>query len=242
MEDDIQLQAFMRLEIYRPYTSNLGTREFQFTIRDWNLYGKSSDAQSVVLQRSARLPGENRHARTRLITSRPSSRSTSTIIIMSASTPNSGLRRHTIFASEKLIEFRESHKPRPAHLDTLSASAAGEDWLYSQPNNKVYWELLPGAAVTKKPPPRQPPAGEGPQPGGGLPLASSSTRNRRFAPRSRAGRVRCSRTRADLANYLLAAAVIEPGKAGSRALHLDLGEKPVSRAIVVIASRSTAIP
>lgn len=41
MEDEIKLKAFMRLEIYPPYVNNLRTREFQFTIRDWDLYGKS---------------------------------------------------------------------------------------------------------------------------------------------------------------------------------------------------------
>lgn len=41
MEDEIKLKAFMRLEIFPPYVNNLRTREFQFIIRDWYLYGKS---------------------------------------------------------------------------------------------------------------------------------------------------------------------------------------------------------
>lgn len=41
IEEEIKLKAFMRLEIFPAYKNNLGTREFQFIIRDWYLYGKS---------------------------------------------------------------------------------------------------------------------------------------------------------------------------------------------------------
>lgn len=40
--EDIKLHAFMRLEIYPPYVNMLGTREFQFTIRDWDLFGTNA--------------------------------------------------------------------------------------------------------------------------------------------------------------------------------------------------------
>jgi hypothetical protein len=39
--EDIKLMAFMRLEVHPAYFNNLGTREFQFTIRDWDLFGYS---------------------------------------------------------------------------------------------------------------------------------------------------------------------------------------------------------
>ncbi len=37
----IQLHAFMRLEVFPAYLNGLGTREFQFIIRDWELFGYS---------------------------------------------------------------------------------------------------------------------------------------------------------------------------------------------------------
>ena len=37
----IQLEAFMRLEVFPAYINGLGTREFQFIIRDWELFGYS---------------------------------------------------------------------------------------------------------------------------------------------------------------------------------------------------------
>eukprot|EP00456_Euglypha_rotunda_P007281 TRINITY_DN1128_c0_g1_i2.p2 TRINITY_DN1128_c0_g1~~TRINITY_DN1128_c0_g1_i2.p2 ORF type:complete len:413 (+),score=42.35 TRINITY_DN1128_c0_g1_i2:5238-6476(+) len=37
----IQLEAFMRLEVFPAYVNGLRTREFQFTIRDWELFGYS---------------------------------------------------------------------------------------------------------------------------------------------------------------------------------------------------------
>jgi hypothetical protein len=40
--EDIQLKAFMRLEVMPPYINGLGTREFQFTIRDWDLFGTNN--------------------------------------------------------------------------------------------------------------------------------------------------------------------------------------------------------
>lgn len=40
-EERLKLAAFMRLEVYPAYVNGLGTREFQFTIRDWELFGYS---------------------------------------------------------------------------------------------------------------------------------------------------------------------------------------------------------
>jgi hypothetical protein len=40
--EPIQLKAFMRLEVMPPYINGLGTREFQFVIRDWDLFGTNS--------------------------------------------------------------------------------------------------------------------------------------------------------------------------------------------------------
>lgn len=37
--EPIRLNAFMRLEVMPPYVNGLGTREFQFVIRDWDLFG-----------------------------------------------------------------------------------------------------------------------------------------------------------------------------------------------------------
>ncbi|HEX8224134.1 MAG TPA: hypothetical protein VF605_09990 [Allosphingosinicella sp.] len=55
MEEELKLRAYMRLEIFPPYINNLGTREFQFIIRDWWLNGKSENAERALLRRSARL-------------------------------------------------------------------------------------------------------------------------------------------------------------------------------------------
>ncbi len=39
LTDEVVLKAFMRLEVFPAYVNGLGTREFQFVIRDWELYG-----------------------------------------------------------------------------------------------------------------------------------------------------------------------------------------------------------
>lgn len=41
LEERVKLKAFMRLEVFPPSLNGLGTREFQFIIRDWELYGFS---------------------------------------------------------------------------------------------------------------------------------------------------------------------------------------------------------
>ncbi len=41
IEERLKLSAFMRLEVFPAYVNQLGTREFQFFIRDWELYGYS---------------------------------------------------------------------------------------------------------------------------------------------------------------------------------------------------------
>jgi hypothetical protein len=41
LEERLKLRAFMRLEVFPPHLNGLGTREFQFIIRDWELFGFS---------------------------------------------------------------------------------------------------------------------------------------------------------------------------------------------------------
>jgi hypothetical protein len=41
VEERVKLRAFMRAELWPAYLGGLGTREFQFIIRDWELYGPS---------------------------------------------------------------------------------------------------------------------------------------------------------------------------------------------------------
>jgi len=45
----LKLEAFMRLEVFPAYLNGLGTREFQFIIRDWELFGYSSLLNKVFM-------------------------------------------------------------------------------------------------------------------------------------------------------------------------------------------------
>lgn len=148
MEDDIQLQAFMRLEIYPPYMSNLGTREFQFTIRDWNLYGKSPMLNRLFFDDPL---GYAVRTATGAVDYVPA------VVTFNVNNhyhvgvdEKSGLPPSAIFASEKLIEIRNltSHDLRTW---TRYPQREGQEWLYSQPNPRIYWQILPGAAVEKTP-------------------------------------------------------------------------------------------
>lgn len=62
----IQLHAFMRLEVFPAYMNGLGTREFQFVIRDWELFGYSELLNELFYGdplggKVDRIPGDGPH-------------------------------------------------------------------------------------------------------------------------------------------------------------------------------------
>ncbi len=207
MEDNIQLQAFMRLEIYRPYTSNLGTREFQFTIRDWNLYGKSPMLNQLFFNDPRGRPVESSPLGTvdyvpAVVTFNVNNHYHVAVDAKFAPLPFS------IFASEKLIEFNNltSHDLR---IWTRYPERGRDDWLYSQPNNKVYWQLVPGAAVAKTPLTVLLPEKERDKAASYLFVVFH--KKPLFPPDKERGEFDVANA-SDLANYLLAAAVIDQVK------------------------------
>lgn len=140
LEESIKLRAFMRLEIYPPYANNLGTREFQFTIRDWDLYGKSPMLNQLFYDdpRGQLVVDE----KTGLADYVPAV-VTFTVshhykLGLDPSTPESV---REIFGSDSDIEIRNltSHHLRVwAPIEEMVALRAN----YSNPHNRIYWQIV----------------------------------------------------------------------------------------------------
>jgi|GEM_PF-1555738 len=146
MEESIKLRAFMRLEIYPAYLNNLGTREFQFTIRDWDLYGKSPMLNQLFY-------GDPRG---QLVTDKETGfadyvPATITFSVnhgyhLFVEGPNDQARE--LFGDDRDIEIRDlcSH-----HLRVWSpiVERDGATVPYSGPNTRIYWQILPASRVEK---------------------------------------------------------------------------------------------
>lgn len=132
MEEELKLKAFMRLEIFPPYVNNLGTREFQFLIRDWDLYGKSEMLNRLFFDH----PLGQFHPETNTYVP--------AIITFTVSHNYSveGDDHREIFGHEKYLEIRNltSH-----HLRTYDS-----DGIYSPPNNRIYWQVIDPETVDNK--------------------------------------------------------------------------------------------
>jgi hypothetical protein len=146
MDESIKLRAFMRLEIYPAYVNNLGTREFQFTIRDWDLYGKSPMLNQLFF-------GDPRG---KLVVDEKTGFSDYVPATITF-TVNHGHQlvvdgedgtARGLFGDDRDIEIRElcSH-----HLRVWSPVAERNTAIppYGNPNNRIYWQIIPPSQVKK---------------------------------------------------------------------------------------------
>lgn len=146
IEDEIKLKAFMRLEVFPAYLNNLGTREFQFIIRDWDLYGKSPMLNELFFD-------DPRGHWTR-DQSGAEDYVPAVVTFNVANHYDAGvdsddrLSPHEIFGSTRELEIRNlsSHHTRVwAELPERSAR-----WTYTLPFNRIYWQLWPAGRVKSK--------------------------------------------------------------------------------------------
>jgi hypothetical protein len=148
LEDEIKLKAFMRLEIYPPYVNNLGTREFQFIIRDWDLYGKSPMLNQLFFD----------DPRGRLVVDKDTGLADYASAFVTFNVSHNyhiGVEEgfegfvSQVFGSERDIEIRNltSH-----HLRVWAPyqEREGSRWFYTHPNNKIYWQICPAKLRDKK--------------------------------------------------------------------------------------------
>ncbi|WP_192148046.1 hypothetical protein [Roseibium litorale] len=143
MEEIIKLRAFMRLEIYPAYVNNLGTREFQFTIRDWDLYGKSPMLNQLFY-------GDPRG---KLVVDKKTGFAdhipaavTFTVNHGYSLTVDEGAGEgaRELFGKNSDIEIRDlcSH-----HLRTWAPAPERNSAItpYGNPNTRIYWQIIPAS-------------------------------------------------------------------------------------------------
>ncbi|WP_202330986.1 hypothetical protein [Mesorhizobium sp. L-8-3] len=139
MEEEVKLRAFMRLEVFPAYINQLGTREFQFIIRDWELYGKSEmlnrlyygDPRGRLLENGERGFADYVPA---VLTFNVSHN-----YYMGADAGHD-IDVKDIFGDPRSIELRNltSH-----HLRTWAPGSAGREAAqYGQPHNTLYWQIV----------------------------------------------------------------------------------------------------
>jgi hypothetical protein len=128
MEEDIKLKAFMRLEVFAPYRNNLGTREFQFIIRDWDLHGKSPMLNRLFYD-DPRGKWTGTHFRPAVVT-----------FNVANTYVTEGDDGRNIFGPERNLEIRNltSH-----HLRSWTQHPQTEMGLvYGLPANRIYWQIV----------------------------------------------------------------------------------------------------
>ncbi|MCW1408218.1 hypothetical protein OLZ32_08085 [Rhizobium sp. 1AS11] len=135
MEEEIKLNAFMRLEVFPTYLNNLLTREFQFIIRDWYLYGKSVMLNRLFFNdpRGFWSAKYNDYVPA-TVTFRVSNNYDVSIF------GDVGLTTSELFASPREIELRNltSH-----HLRTwVEFPELDEDRTYTFPRSSINWQIL----------------------------------------------------------------------------------------------------
>lgn len=145
LSEDVKLKAFMRLEIYPPYVNGLGTREFQFTIRDWDLYGSSPMLNQVFY-------GDPRGRLTEIVQNGVRIVDYVPVSILFRVSPNLSIEVDSdqvtaceLFAPPNDLEIRNltSH----AFRNWVKGDEFDKPWMYTQPGNRIYWEALSGAAT-----------------------------------------------------------------------------------------------
>jgi hypothetical protein len=146
MDEEVKFKAFMRLEVFPAYVNQLGTREFQFIIRDWELYGKSEMLNRLFY-------GDPRG---RFVEDPATGFAdfVPAIVTFNVSQnyhlgvdPEHGLDPSEIFGDARGFEIRNltSH-----HLRVWTPGAEGRrDAEYANPNNMLYWQVLSPASFDK---------------------------------------------------------------------------------------------
>jgi hypothetical protein len=149
--EDIQLRAFMRLELDPPYLNNKGTREFQFTIRDWDLYGTCPMLNKLFFD----------DPRGKFFVNQATGRADYIPAMMTLNVSNhyydvfDGIRlpgggglpipgpiKDPILGDPRNIEMNYLNSHAFRVWDTVSGKD-GDEWVYSNPNNKIYFEIMP---------------------------------------------------------------------------------------------------
>lgn len=141
IEEAVQLKAFMRLEVFPPYVNELGTREFQFIIRDWELYGKSEMLTQLFYNDPRGLFVEDMATGFADYVPPAVSFRVSQNYHIEAD-PGQGIDPLEIFSNPRDIEIRNltSH-----HLRVWTSVPQREQSpnFYSYRNNKIYWQVIP---------------------------------------------------------------------------------------------------
>jgi hypothetical protein len=158
LTDDIKLHAFMRLEIYPPYLNNLNTREFQFTIRDWDLYGTSPMLNQLFFDdpRGKMVKWKDRKTNHVHVDYVPATVTFRVANNYAVETFDVGVNPCDVFSPVHELELRNltSH----AFRGWVRLPEQDNQWTYTQPEHRIYWEALSvseakriAAAVGKEP-------------------------------------------------------------------------------------------
>ncbi|MEJ7806175.1 MAG: hypothetical protein WKG03_09690 [Telluria sp.] len=147
--DEIKLHAFMRLEIYPPYINNLGTREFQFTIRDWDLYGTSPMLNQLFFKdprgrRTTWLDKKTNEYREDYVPATVTFRVANNFSVESF---DKGVTPCDVFAPIHKLEIRNltSHHFR----SWVEFPESEEPWSYTHPEHRIYWSVLSAAEASR---------------------------------------------------------------------------------------------
>lgn len=119
--EDIALSAFMRLEVMPAYVNGLGTREFQFIIRDWDLFGTCPLLNELFFG--------NREGRPRNPTAEDSRRYQTAHM--------------TFCLSRNFVKYGDDNGQQLGHPDALQIdNLTAQDF----PDGYIYWQIDPPAA------------------------------------------------------------------------------------------------
>lgn len=144
MEDEISLKAFMRLEIYPSYFNMLETREFQFTIRDWDLYGTCPMLNRLFYDdpRGYLPPGG------RIADYVPATATFRVSNTYRAHLP-AALAGSELFASPGELDIRNltSHALRQW---AVLAEREHARWTYTNPEQRIYFDVLPAKMLVQE--------------------------------------------------------------------------------------------
>jgi hypothetical protein len=147
LTDEIKLKAFMRLEVFPSYINNLGTREFQFIIRDWDLNGTSPALNQLFFQdprgRLTEVGGKLDYV-------------PATVTFDVSNNFEIGINAiqdrevdpYRIFGPGRDLEIRNLS----SHHFRVWAQNSERDmaWLYSQPDQRIYWEIWPSGTLMQR--------------------------------------------------------------------------------------------
>jgi len=142
MMDEIKLKAFMRLEIYPTYVNNLGTREFQFTIRDWELYGTCP-----MLNRLFFDDPRGKFWQAGGLSDYVPATVTFRVANSYRVHVDGPLSPSDVFEDPKALDLRNITSHSFRHWAVFEER--GQDsWTYTKPDNKLYFEILPPKSLS----------------------------------------------------------------------------------------------